>query len=135
AFNTHGWPKQRSSGTGDRKSQIPSSKAQTNSNSQLPNRREGFLGCCARLRFGICHLLGVWALEFGIFRRLAFAGNVLLVIPSEVEESLAIPLALAISSPLGIARKRGKIFSYAGSSYSLNDSARDCRRPRLSAYL
>ncbi|HEX3620578.1 MAG TPA: 3-hydroxyacyl-CoA dehydrogenase NAD-binding domain-containing protein [Candidatus Udaeobacter sp.] len=41
---------------------------------------------------------------------MAFAGNVLLVIPSEVEESLAIPLAVAISSPLGIARKRGKIF-------------------------
>ena len=51
-----------------------------------------------------------WSLGFGIFRRLAFAGNVLLVIPSEVEESLAIPLAVAISSPLGIARKRGKIF-------------------------
>jgi 3-hydroxyacyl-CoA dehydrogenase / enoyl-CoA hydratase / 3-hydroxybutyryl-CoA epimerase len=49
-------------------------------------------------------------LEFGIFHGLALAGNVLLVIPSEVEESLAIPLAVAISSPLGIARKRGKIF-------------------------
>jgi hypothetical protein len=39
-------------------------------------------------------------LEFGIWD---FAGNVLLVIASEVEESLAIPLAVAISSPLGIA--------------------------------
>jgi len=49
-------------------------------------------------------------LGFRIFHGLAFAGNVLLVIPSEVEESLAIPLTVAISSPLGIARKRGKIF-------------------------
>ena len=50
-------------------------------------------------------------MEFGIFRRLAFAENVLLVIPSEVEESLVIPLAVAISSPLGIGQKRGKILS------------------------
>ena len=49
-------------------------------------------------------------MEFGIFHGLAFARNVLLVIPSGVEESLAIPLGVAISSPLGIARKRGKIF-------------------------
>jgi 3-hydroxyacyl-CoA dehydrogenase / enoyl-CoA hydratase / 3-hydroxybutyryl-CoA epimerase len=64
----------------------------------------------ARLRFRICGLPGAWGLEFGIFHGLAFAGNVRLVIPSGVEESLAIPLGVAISSPLGIARKRGKIF-------------------------
>jgi hypothetical protein len=53
------------------------------------------------LGFVVCLEPGVWNL--GFFHGLAFAGNVLLVIPSEVEESLAIPSAVAISSPLGIA--------------------------------
>jgi hypothetical protein len=53
------------------------------------------------LGFVVCLEPGVWNL--GFFHGLPFAGNVLLVIPSEVEESLAIPSAVAISSPLGIA--------------------------------
>jgi hypothetical protein len=53
------------------------------------------------LGFVVCPEPGVWNL--GFFHGLAFAENVLLVIPSEVEESLAIPWAVAISSPLGIA--------------------------------